>query len=143
MTSFLFWNIRRNPIQSIVANLALRHEVDVLMLAECGIAPDILLSNLSDSTSKTYYHVPKLGCEGVEIFTRFPDGFIPPIIESDRYTICHLKLPEKIDIIISIVHIPSKLYTKEKDQETISREISVMIRNAEETIGHSKTILVV
>jgi uncharacterized protein YaiI (UPF0178 family) len=50
MITFLFWNIKNNPIQSIIARLALRHEVDVIMLAEYNIEVDKLLSELNNLT---------------------------------------------------------------------------------------------
>jgi hypothetical protein len=140
MISFLFWNIRNNPIQSIVANLALRHEVDVLMLAECNIAPDIL-STLNDLTGDMYYHIPG-NCERIEIFSRFSSDLIPIVSESDKYTIRHLKLPETVDILISVVHLPSKQYISELEQEDISEDLSELIHKTEDTIGHSRTVLV-
>ncbi len=138
MTSFLFWNIKNNPIQSIVANLALRHEVDVLMLAECNIAPEIL-STLNDLTGDMYYYIPG-NCERIEIFSRFSSDLIPIVSESGKYTIRRLKLPETIDILISVVHLPT-LYLSENGKEKISEHLSGLIHKTEDSIGHSRTIL--
>ena len=50
MTNFLFWNIHKQPIIEVVANLVAFHEVDVLMLVECLLDPhDVQVAlNLSD-----------------------------------------------------------------------------------------------
>ncbi len=45
MVTFLFWNIRRNPIIRLVAKLVHDCEADVLMLAESNI-PDIDLQTM-------------------------------------------------------------------------------------------------
>jgi hypothetical protein len=145
MTSFLFWNIKNNPIESIIARLALRHEIDVIMLAECNIAPATLLLTLNESTDNVYYYVPKSDCSRIEIFTRFSNGFIPIIndeLESDKYTIRHLKRPEATDIILSVVHLPSKLYKGYMDLTSKMIKLSESIKKAERTIDHSRTVII-
>lgn len=145
MTSFLFWNIKNNPIESIIARLALKYEVDVLMLAECNIAPATLLLTLNESNDSAYYYVPKSDCSRIEIFTRFSNEFIPIIndeLESDKYTIRHLKRPEATDIILSVAHLPSKLYKGDKGLTVKIIKLSESIKKAEEIIGHSRTILI-
>jgi hypothetical protein len=141
MITFLFWNIKNNPIQSIIARLALRHEVDVIMLAEYNIEVDKLLSELNNLTGSMYYHVSKIGCERIEIFTRFPIEFITPILESDKYTICHLKLPNAVDILLSVAHLKSKSRIEKVDQDSISEDFSESIKEAEKDIGHLRTVV--
>jgi hypothetical protein len=36
MAAFLFWNVDKKRIEETIARLAYRHQVDVLMLAECA-----------------------------------------------------------------------------------------------------------
>jgi hypothetical protein len=145
MISFLFWNIKNNPIQSIIARLALRHEVDVIMLAECDdIPPCILLSKLMQHTGNMcmYNYIQSIGCDKIEIYTRFSSDSILAISESDRYTIRHLKLPESIDILLSVAHLQSKTGNIEKtDQDSISKDFSESIKQAEKDIGHSRTVV--
>lgn len=139
MVSFLFWNIKNNPIQPIIANLALRHEVDVIMLAECNVAPANLLSILNESTDNPYYYIPTTDCKRIKIISKFQTEFFPVVKEEDKFAIRHLK---PFDILISMAHLPSKLYRKNNDQIISSIDLSKAIRESEEIVGHQKTILI-
>jgi hypothetical protein len=142
MTSFLFWNIRNNPIQSIIANLALRHEVDVLMLAECNIAPATLLLALNESVNRSYYYIPTPNCKRLKIFAKCPEKSISIIREEDKFTLRCLNIGKSTNILLSVVHLPSKLYRENEDQIITGIYLSESIKSAEKMVGHSKTILV-
>lgn len=71
MITFLFWNLKRNPLQEIVASLAMRREVDVIMLAECTIPPAVMLKSLNPPEKTEYHYARRVGCRTIEIFTRF------------------------------------------------------------------------
>ena len=142
MTSFLFWNLNGKSLQKIAANLALRYEVDVLMLVECSIAPGLLLRTLNRHHSSEYHYAPGRLCKKVEIFTRYHSQFIQPIYEKDRLTIRHLKPPEVTDILLAVTHFPSKLHWSDSSQAFGSVELANSIRLAEKRAGHSRTILV-
>ena len=142
MITFLFWNIKNNPIQSIIARLALRHEVDVIMLAECDIAPATLLLTLNESTNRPYYYIPSIGCKRIRMFTRFPEKSIPVVLENDKFTIRHLNIQDKVDILLSVSHLRSKLFGKNSNQIIASGDLSKSIKKAEGIIGHTKTVLV-
>ncbi len=143
MTTFLFWNLKEKPLQAIIARLTLRYEVDVLMLAEYD--DNIPLDNLIRMLNKpgeNYDYVPRKSCQRIEIFTRFPEEFMPPIYEEDKFTIRHLKLPGLTDILLAVSHLSSKLYADEYDQFKECENLAQKIRNAEAKIGHAKTVLV-
>lgn len=142
MTAFLFWNLNRKPPQAIVASLAPRYEVDVIMLTECSVAPDVLLRTLNPVGTSEYHYAPGIGCKKVEIFTRFLGEFIRPRFETDRLTIRHLKLPGLTDILLAVTHFPSKLHWREESQAHECINLANSIRRAEEEVGHSRTVLV-
>ncbi len=142
MTTFLFWNLYKKPLQGIVANLARRHEIDVLMLAECSIAPDTLLNALNRSDAPEYHHVSSPGCTRIELFTRFPYEFIPTIHDESRLTIRHLQLPDLTDILLAVTHLSSKLHQRDSSQSYECLTTTGYIRAMEQEIGHSRTILV-
>ncbi len=142
MTSFLFWNINRENIQQRIVNLTRRYKVDVLMLAECEIDIDILLSELNDGGRFDYHYSPRIGCKKIEVFTQFSSEFIQPVRESERLTIRHLKLPRLTDILLAITHLPSKLHLDEFDQAIECMKLSDSIREAEHDVGHARTVLV-
>ena len=142
MTAFLLWNLNRRPRQALLASLASQYEVDVLMLIESSIPPAVLLRTLNRDGMPGYHYVPRIGCEKVEIFARFPESFIRPIFETNRLTIRHLKLPGATDILLAITHYPSKLHWSDASQALGCVELSTHIKTAEEQVGHSRTVLV-
>ncbi len=142
MTAFLFWNLKRKLLEKLVANLALRYQVDVIMLAECSIEPEVLLRTLNPPGSYDYHYAPGIGCRKVEIFTRFPGDFIRPRYEEDRLTIRHLKLPGLTDVLLAVTHFPSKLYWSDSDQAFECVRLANSIRSLESDVGHSRTVLV-
>lgn len=110
------------------------------MLVECEIPPSVLLTTLNHFGVE-YHHSPS-NCEKVQVFVRFLEEFIRPIREGDRFTIRHLNLPATTDVLLTAIHFPSKLHWTASSQLSESIEFASSIRDAEEQIGHSRTILV-
>jgi len=140
MTTFLFWNLKKKPLQENIRRLALRHNIDVLMFAEFSIGPVGLLKVLNRNTADFFYAPGN--CLKIEIFTRFIDDFIKPVYESDRLTVRHLKLPAMMDILLAVSHFPSKNHWKDSSQAFECAELSEEIRRIEKDVGHSRTVLV-
>jgi endonuclease/exonuclease/phosphatase (EEP) superfamily protein YafD len=139
--TFLFWNIRRNPIEALVAHLAQRYEVDVVILAESTINPANLLKKLNDCTIE-YHFSRQVGCLKIQLFSRFESSFIEPIFEHGRMTVRRLNLPGLTEILISMVHMPSKHDWSSESQADECNRIAEEIRGLETQVGHSRTILV-
>lgn len=142
MTRFLFWNLKRKELQEFIAELATTHGIDVLIFAECEISPASILLTLNRSGSDMYDYAASIGCEKIKIFTRFHRSFIPAILETSRLTVRHLRLPGLIDILLAATHLPSKLHWRESSQSAECINLANSIRQAEEVLGHSRTILV-
>jgi len=141
MLSFLFWNVNRKPLQAIIANLVLQHKVDVLMLAECSIAPAVLLRALNQSGESKYHYAPSI-CKKVQLFTSFDDKLIRPIFEADRLTIRRLSLQGRMDILLAVTHFHSKLRWSDGSQAFECVELANSIRIVEKQVGHARTVLV-
>ncbi|MBI4965860.1 MAG: endonuclease/exonuclease/phosphatase family protein [Desulfomonile tiedjei] len=141
MTAFMFWNVNSRPRGEIIANLARRHDVDVIMLAECSISPAALLSELNRVETQ-YHYAEQRACKKIEIYSRFPGDFIPPIIEDDRLTVRHLQLPGLTDILLAVVHFPSKLWWSDHSQAAECCQLTGSLEEAENMVGHSRTVLV-
>lgn len=143
MTKFLFWNLNKRPLKASIIRLATLYEVDIFMFVECSITPSELLQALNRNGTATYHYSPSIGCTKVEIFTRFSDDFIQPVLETDRLTVRHLKLPGLIDILIAVVHFPSKMtYRSDESQALECVNLIKSIEEAEKTIKHYRTVLV-
>lgn len=141
MTTFLFWNLNKKPLQSLIANLIEQYEIDVLIFAECSISPTVLLQSLNHSERK-YSYSPNDSCKKIEIYTRFSPEFSKPVLDGTEFTIRHLTFPGNVDILLTAVHFPSKLYWNDASQAFACVELSDEIKATEEKIGHTRTILV-
>jgi len=142
MTGFLFWNTNNKRLEMTIANLVWRYDIDVLMMAECSIPPTVLLETLNRDHPGQYHYAPGIGCEKIEIYTRFTSAFIRPIYETDRLTVRHLTLPGLSDILLAVVHFPSKLHWSDESQVAESPLLAQDIIRVEMQIGHRRTVLV-
>ena len=141
MTTFLFWNLNRKSLCSLVANLVWRHDVDVLMLAESAASATAMLKALNPPGRSAYHYAPGL-CNRIQLFVRFSERLIRPVHEADRLTIRHLSLPGLTDILLAVVHLPSKLYWEAESQGFECVALADLIRKAERLIGHARIVLV-
>jgi len=142
MTTFLFWNLNRKPLEAVVSRLAQRHEVDVVMLVECVTSPAELLTSINPPATGDYHYVPQIACTKVELLTKFPVSFIPPVFETDRLTIRHLQLPGQVDILLAVNHFPSKLHWDDASQAAESALLASDIRTIEQRVGNTRTVVV-
>lgn len=143
LTTFLFWNVNKQPLQEQIANLAETHSVDVLMLAECAIDPESLLAILNRSSPGAYRFPFSLGTK-IRIFTRFNaallvDFFNDPI---GGLTVRRLHLGEPGGLLLAVLHYPSRVNWDREDQTLEAPILAQDIGRAEETAGVFRTILV-
>lgn len=125
----------------MIKNLADRYGVDVFMFAECEIPPADLLKTLNQDTV-VYEYAQNIGCQKITFFTRFSTDFLRIRRENSRMTIRHLALPGLKDVLLGVLHLPSKLYWRDASQSSECYEVSRMIQETELQVGHSRTILV-
>ncbi len=141
MTNFLFWNLCRKPLAERLSLIANKYSVDVIILAECEIAPGLMLETLNRQSSPMFHYCPGQ-CDRVTIYARFSADFLAPYSETDRISIRRLSLLGVPEILLAAVHLPSKLHASGLDQYEVSRHLSGIIREAEERAGHTRTLLV-
>jgi endonuclease/exonuclease/phosphatase (EEP) superfamily protein YafD len=141
MITFLFWNINKKPLEKVIADLAEEHNIDVLILAECEIKVATMLNELNRGQG-AQFDFPFSQCEKIVIYTRFPGEFLKPVFESARLTIRRLVLIGREEILLAAVHLPDRMNFKEKSHISECIELGRTIREMEEAIGHTKTVLV-
>jgi hypothetical protein len=141
MLTFLFWNINKNPIAEIIKNLVDQHQVDVLMLVECEIAPGKMLEALN-AESQAEFSLSICAQKRILVFTRFSREFMMPVYESARMTIRVITLPEQQDFLLAVVHFPSKIDWSGESQSFEVIELIKEIRTIERKLGHTRTIMV-
>ena len=142
MMTFLFWNIKKKPLQKIISDLAEIHEVDVLILAECEIERSDLLRQLN-SRSGQRFSFPFSTSKKIEIYTRFPTSWLRPVAEEGGISIRHFRNPiRRTQTLIVAAHLPSRLYLEEGDQMQLAPRWRQYIEEAEKSVGHKRTIVV-
>ncbi|MDX2043590.1 MAG: hypothetical protein SF097_20400 [Acidobacteriota bacterium] len=127
MTTFLFWNLGKKPLAERLLRIAHSYSVDVLILAECEIAPGLILETLNHQSFPMFHYCPGQ-CEKIAIYSRFSGDFLVPRFESDRITIRRLSLLDTPEILLAATHLPSKLHSNGLDQYESSRHLSTTIR---------------
>jgi len=137
---FLFWNLHKKPLEARIASLARHHDIDMLMLAECVIPVGRMLSTLSDATGRVY-HRPPSECESLSIYTRFPAECVRVLFERpNRLTLRRLALPGRAEVLLALAHLPGKPWS-DASQASECRRVVRTIREIEEEMGHSRTLL--
>ena len=142
MLTFLFWNVKKNPVQRIVADFAEMYTVDVIILAECDIEePDMLIE--LNSRSDSQYSLPIRRGRKTDIYTRFPTEWLTPLADINGMSIQHLENPiANRKIIVVAVHLPSTLYQSEDDLSLLATRWRTTIEEAENRVGHKNTVVV-
>jgi exonuclease III len=143
VVSFLFWNLCRKPLEEKVASLACRHNIDVVLLAECDVASKVILRCLNSNPGKPYA-ATFTALDGIGVFSRFAEPEMRTL-EEDPYTrssFQRLLLPSGVDVLVVLVHFPSKLYWSDDSQSQACTDLARQIREWEARLGHSRTVLV-
>jgi endonuclease/exonuclease/phosphatase (EEP) superfamily protein YafD len=141
MITILFWNVGATSRREQIADLAVNYDVDVVLLAEVADTPFELLQSLN-RISTSYSYVKPLGNNRFSIFVRFPEEFIGTLREDNRWTIRRLNPPGLDELLLAVVHLPSKKDWSEGSQSQECNRLAEDIRGAEENAGHRSTVLV-
>ncbi len=141
MTTFLFWNTNKKPLEEAIAALVDAHMVDVLILAESSARPVDLLARLN-RLGKQGFHLTFGLSKGIIVFTGFSSQLVHPVYETDRISIRRLALPARCEILLAMVHFPSKLHWSGDSQAIECTELAREIRTQEEKAGHNRTVVV-
>ena len=145
LISFLFWNLMKCPLQDHLATIVSSHNVDIVMLAECAVAPDDIESALDKGAIQDFQFFPgENRSEKFVLFSRA--GKATLISQFDDYsgslTVRRLQLPGVLEILIAVVHLPSAINYSEVDQLLASAKLAGDIEQTERDTGIPRTILV-
>jgi len=140
MPRFLFWNLNNKPLPQLVKKVARSNDVDILVLAECDISIGQLLTELNTETPDFQFAPGQ--CERIRVFTRFHSAFLAPIFESDRISMRRLRLPLRDELLIVMVHLPSKMHSSAESQRTECSLLARAVLEQEATVGHKRTIVI-
>ncbi len=138
MLNFLFWNV--NGQRRFVGELVHEHAIDVLLLAENKANPEEIVADIEAAGGGRFHHDPM--CRGgVALFTRFPRTHVEPELDEKDFSVRRLRLSPE-DILLVLLHFPSKLSKTDDDQAALCPEYAKEIRDIERKVGHARTVLV-
>lgn len=136
----LFWNVGKQKINEFLFNAVIENDLHLLSLAEYADDTKELLYNLSKA-GYDFYHVPKIGCQRIDLFSIYKPGKIEHLNETSYYTIKRIPHPKLGLLTFAFVHFPSKLHMDEFDFLEESKEFRKDVEEAENSTGSDLTVL--
>ena len=141
MVNFLFWNLNKNYSLDLLVRLVNNHAVDIVMLAECPMKTTEILLGLNVNANALFHDNPGQ-CNRIMIISKLPKARVKPIFETDRITIRQLRIPNRLELLLAVVHLQSKLHQSEDSQKFEATEIAKDIIRMENKVKHNRTLLV-
>lgn len=139
--NLLFWNTgRREPLDEITA-LVKDLRVDVLILAECPLSTVQILERLNTGARATY-HLPFNLADRFTFIVAVPPNNFVSMYDGHGLSIRHVQPPLGRDVLIVVLHLPSKLHLSDDDQALLAPRASQEIERAEQNVGHRRTVVI-
>jgi len=138
--NILFWNLYNKDLQNEIIDLVTEHELDFFMFAEADLDKVSLLRNINSNVTQKYIDTT-ITDSNFSTFSRLPRSSIIPLREESSMSVYAVKPPLSIEIIIVIVHIPSKIH-RDIDQKYIAIDLIKTINSIEDDRGHMNTMII-
>ncbi len=140
MPTITFWNTDGNATAGQISALAHDWNTDILILAENQVATATLLLALNRGQKRLFY-ADGGESDRLTILTRFRPGRSWLTRDSSGVAIRHIDFPIGMSMLVVAVHLSSKLWKKTEDQILASTRLARYIRQAEQSVGHTRTIV--
>lgn len=140
MLTFLFWNLNKRPLHHMLGRACRQREVDVLVLAECGVAPGARLQALNSHAEG--FRFTETHCPSVAIYTRFASAFTKELHFDRRMTARKISLPTCQDFLLVGLHLSSLLHRSPASLNSACHEVAGRIQDVEAKVGHRRTVVV-
>jgi hypothetical protein len=142
MLTVLFWNTGRNAVLDPLVEMCAERGVDVVVLAESAMSLGGLLPRLFQATGRTYVSASVIFSGKIQMLTALPLGSFRPTMDGADYSFVHFEPPLGPSVLIGGVHLPSRLAMSREDQVFEAIRMREAVNQAEETVMHSRTILI-
>lgn len=137
----LLWNTYRQPLFDEVKTLVKDHNINLLFIIENTGDGDMHLKSLR-KIDKGYKKINHRIFNKAQIFTSVPDVDIKEIHGHGRYGIYHLTSRNFNDVLICVVHFPSKVNWGDSDDHFgLCVEMKRDIELKEIELGHHRTFI--
>jgi hypothetical protein len=143
MTTFLFWNLGGRRLEPVLRRLTTRHEVDVLILAECQLPKQSMLSALNADGQRTFTRIPALASRGLDLYACFDHSCFGSVLkERDNYLIRTFTPPGGIEIVLAMAHLASPGHKDARARHSRCFGFAIDILDAEKSAGNHRTVVV-
>ena len=143
LTRFLFWNVGKRPLDSLISAAASEWNVDVLILAECaGPAPSTLGSGNPDDAGR-FRSPTRLGHD-LRLYTRLPGNSIRQFSTDTNGHLATYRIvrPQHPEVLVATIHYQSRRDWDPADQDLHAPTVADAIRRQERRAGHRRTLVV-
>lgn len=140
MVALLFWNTAGKPDPRMIAAAAREQSAEVVLLAECDVPSLDLLKELNASPGRIYIEPPTLSSR-LRLLTTYPISDVHSVHDENHFSITELHDPIGPPLLVTCVHLGSKLYFHDDDQYYRARRLTEEILVAEDRLSHRNTIV--
>lgn len=142
MPRFLFWNYRYagREREEILSELVFEEKIDVLILVETSVIPNILIDLLS-SRGRPYHAMP-VPHKYVQIYAGFPPNFfLDWNRDQGRLCLRRVQAPGHPEIILGALHLASGLHLERSERKSGAGPLARAIREAQRELNHARVIV--
>ena len=138
----VFWNTNRRDRTGLVGQLCAQVKANVVVLAEPGVAPELLLAELRRAVDDSYFE-PQTDTRRLHLFARRDTLGLREVYGNllGRVTVRLLRFNGK-EFLLAAVHLVSKFPFRPEDQAAEAQVLADEIRRVEEHHGNRRTIVV-
>jgi hypothetical protein len=142
MPNIMFWNVRDGAALSQVPVACFENSIDLLILAEDQSSAGYVTSLLNSIGGGDVYFEFAPVRSDIRFYCKNPGSLSMLADEGERVSIRSYSYGGGESIIITAVHLRSKLRSSEDDQYQIARMLRLAIDKAEDSVGHSRSIVI-
>ena len=138
---FLFWNIRSQPLQRLIAACAAEQRADVVMMTECGIIADDLEREFGLAGSPGLISDGTSSASNIRVFSRFPLHSVYDDA-NNHVAIRRLIVRRRHQVLLVIVHLQSKRNWRDNDQLQGASRLARSIHEWEQKFARAPVLVV-
>lgn len=140
---FLYWNIGRNNVAPLLAEMAREHNPDLMILSEFTGTIAKLLDTVNPGLSRQYRAIPGMLNPGDPLtLSRLPRRSHKLVKDDSGVSLVAVSAPGQMEILLVVVHLPSKLHMSEAEQASLVQRLRLQIEAAEGKRKHHRTVVV-
>jgi len=140
MTTFLFWNINRKPLEWLLLLLIEEHLPDLVILAECEIPAASLQAGLKQQQIR-YRVLEDDPSPRLVFLSRLPRRAVKLVSDNGGIAIRRILPPIGDELLLVAVHLGSKLHLESNEQGLLATRMPQIIDEAEKKVKHGRTFV--